>query len=70
MLQLDLMKVNEIQSSLDGVAEIGLLIAIEEYISSNGSNYTAKRILKKLGIINNIKIKYTIGIEGIDENKK
>lgn len=51
MKGLDLEKVKEIQSSLDGAAEIGLLVAVEEYIASDGNNWTAKNTLQKLGLL-------------------
>jgi len=51
MKGLDLEKVKEIQSSLEGAAEAGLLIAIEEYIASSGNNWVAKNTLQKLGVL-------------------
>jgi len=51
MKGLDLEKVKEIQVSLDGAAEAGLCIAVEEYIASDGNNWTAKNTLQKLGVL-------------------
>ena len=51
MKGLDLEKVKEIQTSLDGIAHIGLLVAVEEYIASDGNNWIAKNTLQKLGLL-------------------
>lgn len=50
-LGLDLEKVKDVQSSLDGIAERGLLKAVEEFLSSNGNNWVATNTLRQLGVL-------------------
>jgi hypothetical protein len=48
---IDIQKLKALQSTLDGAAEEALIIAVAEYLESDGKNWTAKNTLEKLGVL-------------------